>query len=80
MQQGKERPHRPLEVESGSSQHHVDVVPEHPGIEVATEPVVRLEVPDDRLYPRPLAEELVFLASHVVGVAGLRHIGYPDWQ
>lgn len=46
-QEDIEKPHCPLEVESRSREHHVDVVAEDPGIEVAAETVVYLEVSDD---------------------------------
>ena len=55
-QKGTENPHGSLVVESRSREHHVDVVAEDAGIEVATETVVCFEMSGYRLYARPFAE------------------------
>ena len=57
-------PHGSFEVESGSRQHHIDVVTKHPCIEVPAEPVVRLHVADDRLYTGTFAAQLVLLSHN----------------
>ncbi len=48
FQKGTENPHGSLEVESRSREHHVDVVAEDSGIEVAAETVVCFEMSDYR--------------------------------
>ena len=55
-QKGTENPHGNLEVESRSNEHHLDVVAEESGIEVAVETVVYFDMSDYMLFAGPVAE------------------------
>ncbi len=74
----KKKPYGSFEVESGSCKHDVDGVPEETLVEVAAEAVVRLAVPDDRLNPRPLAEQLVLFVFNILWISCFWYVWNHD--
>lgn len=68
----------PLEVECSRGEHDIDGVSEESLVEITSQTVVCLAMPDDWLYSRPLPEERVLLRPHVFRVRLPRHIRNHD--
>ena len=66
------------EVICGSSEHDINSVSEKTLVEVPSQMMAVLAVPDNRFYSRPLPEQLVLHGLHVGRVRSFRNIRYHD--
>ena len=77
-EQAQKKPHGSFEVICCGSEHDVDGVSEKTLVEVPSQTMVALAVPDNRLNSRPLPEQLVLPGFHVGGVRSFRNVRYHD--
>ena len=67
-EKAQKEPHGSFEVICSSSEHDIYRVSEKTLVEVPSQTMVALAVPDNRLNSRPLPEQLVLPGFHVGGV------------
>lgn len=66
------------EVICGSSEHDINSVSEKTLVEVPSQMMAVLAVPDNRFCSRPLPEQLVLPGLHVGRVSSFRNVRYHD--
>ena len=79
----QKEPHGSFEVICGGSEHNVDRVSEKTLVEVPSQTMVALAVPDNRFYSRPFSEQLMLprfriSESEAFGTSGIMTFVSPD--
>ena len=77
-EKAQKEPHGSFEVICSSSEHDIYRVSEKTLVEVPSQTMVALAVPDNWFYTSPLPEQLVLPGFHVGGIRSFRYVRYHN--
>lgn len=77
-EKAQKKPHGSFEVICSSSEHDIYRVSEKTLVEVPSQTMVALAVPDNWFYASPLPEQLVLPGFHVGGIRSFRYVRYHN--
>ena len=77
-EKAQKEPHGSFEVICSSSEHDIYRVSEKPLVEVPSQTMVALAVPDNWFYASPLPDQLVLPGFHVGGIRSFRYVRYHN--